>query len=160
MEISSLPASAPAARTSISLILGSQSDEEERNKLFNRLLFVAVPINVGICAVYNLIDNAIRHTGENKRITVAVRKGDIVGLEVRDCGSGIDPAELEHIWEKYYTNRQRGNKGVSGLGLAIVKQIAELHDAEVSAESRPGEGSIFRFSIDKNGFPGLQKKQL
>lgn len=42
-----------------SLILGSQSDEEERNKLFNRLLFVAVPINVGICAVYNLIVSMI-----------------------------------------------------------------------------------------------------
>jgi di/tricarboxylate transporter len=42
-----------------SLILGSQSDEEERNRLFNRLLFVAVPINVGICAVYNLIISMI-----------------------------------------------------------------------------------------------------
>ena len=111
-------------------------------------------------AVYNLIDNAIRHSGEDKRITVAVRNGETVELEVRDYGSGIDPAELGHIWEKYYTNRQRGNKGVSGLGLAIVKQIALLHGAEVSAESSPGEGSVFRFSIDKTDFPGLQKKRL
>ena len=60
---------------------------------------------------------------------------------------GIDPEELPHIWEQYYTSRQRGNKGVSGLGLPIVKQISALHHAEVSAESEPGAGSTFRFEI-------------
>ena len=96
-------------------------------------------------AVFNLLDNAVRHTDEgDKRVTVTVRRdGAHTVLEVRDYGKGIDPEELPHIWEKYYTSRQRGNKGVSGLGLAIVKQIADLHHAEVSVESVPGEGSAF-----------------
>ena len=100
-------------------------------------------------AVFNLLDNAVRHAdGSDKRVTVTVRRdGPHTVLEIRDYGKGIDPQELPHIWEKYYTSRQRGNKGVSGLGLAIVKQISALHHAEVSAESEPGEGSTFRFEI-------------
>ncbi len=99
--------------------------------------------------VFNLLDNAVRHsTGPDKLITVTVRKDTgRTYLEVRDHGEGIDPEELPHIWEKYYTSRQRGNKGVSGLGLAIVKQIAALHKAEVTAESTPGEGSTFTVII-------------
>ena len=101
-------------------------------------------------AIYNLLDNATRHTSETeKRITVTVRGDSRICLEVRDYGEGIDPEELPHIWEKYYTNRQRGSKGVSGLGLAIVKQIASIHHAEVTAESEPGEGSKFSLILDR-----------
>lgn len=101
-------------------------------------------------AIFNLLDNAVRHTGEaDKRIRISVREmNSRVCLEVRDFGQGIAPEELPHIWEKYYTSRQRGNKGVSGLGLAIVKQTASLHHAEVSAESHPGEGSTFRMKFE------------
>ena len=100
-------------------------------------------------AVFNLIDNAVRHSGDNdKRVSISLRnKGGHPCLTVRDYGKGIDPAELPHIWEKYYTSRQRNGKGVSGLGLAIVKQTAQLHHAEVSAESIPGEGSTFTFEL-------------
>ena len=100
-------------------------------------------------AVYNLIDNAVRHTGEGKGITVTVNADDTVRLEVRDYGDGIDKTELPHIWEKYYTSRQRGGKGVSGLGLAIVRQIAEIHDAEYGVESNKGEGSLFWIAMQK-----------
>ena len=100
-------------------------------------------------AVFNLIDNAVRHSGDkDKRVTISLRnKGGYTCLTVRDYGEGIDPTELPHIWEKYYTSRQRNGKGVSGLGLAIVKQTAQLHHAEVSAESIPGEGSTFTFVL-------------
>ena len=94
-------------------------------------------------AVYNLIDNALRHAGEEKKITLTLTGEPEVRLSVRDYGEGIDPEELPHIWEKYYTSRQRGKKGVSGLGLAIVKQIAGLHGARYGADSRKGEGSTF-----------------
>lgn len=96
-------------------------------------------------ALFNLIDNAVRHSAERDMpVTVTVsRDAGRVRLDVRDQGEGIDPQELPHIWEKYYTNRQRGNQGVSGLGLAIVKQIAGIHGAEVRAESQKGYGSTF-----------------
>ena len=100
-------------------------------------------------AVYNLIDNAVRHSADkDKRITVTVSREDRVRLDVRDHGEGIDEEELNRIWDKYYTSRQRGNKG-SGLGLAIVRQIAAVHHAETAVESRPGEGSVF--SLIMNG---------
>ena len=100
-------------------------------------------------AVFNLLDNAVRHAQKpDKRVKITVRKDDAqICLEVQDHGKGISPQELPHIWEKYYTSRQRGNKGVSGLGLAIVKQIAVLHQAEAGAESEPGKGSTFRLKF-------------
>ncbi|MCR4890570.1 MAG: sensor histidine kinase [Lachnospiraceae bacterium] len=98
-------------------------------------------------AVYNLVDNAIRHMGDEKKISVSLHGKDKALLEVRDYGEGITEEELPHIWEKYYTSRQRGRKGVSGLGLAIVKEIAEIHGADYGVESRKGEGSRFWISL-------------
>ena len=100
-------------------------------------------------AVYNLVDNAIRHMGDDQKVIISVKNGDRVMLEVEDHGAGIDAMELPHIWEKYYTSRQRGNKGVSGLGLAIVKEIAEIHGAEYGASSEKGRGSRFWMAMKK-----------
>ena len=98
--------------------------------------------------IFNLIDNAVRHSeAPDMRISVSVYKDDRVHLEVTDHGRGIAPEDLPHIWEKYYTTRQRGGKGVSGLGLSIVKQIAALHHADLSVTSEIGEGSTFGFHI-------------
>ena len=98
-------------------------------------------------AAYNLIDNALRHTGDSGKIRVTVEKDGPVSsslrFSVRDYGPGIPGSELPHIWEKYYTSRQRGGKGVSGLGLAIVRQIADLHGAAYGVENLPGEGCCF-----------------
>lgn len=106
-------------------------------------------------AVYNLIDNAVRHTGSDKwvGITLKAENGKAV-IEIADHGEGISPEELERIWDKYYTNRQRGSHtnsvgaGVSGLGLAIVKQIAAQHNGVCSARSEIGKGSVFRIEFD------------
>ena len=96
----------------------------------------------------NLIDNAIRHAGEDKTVLVRLtRESGKAVLTVEDHGAGIPPEDLTHIWERYYTNRQRGGKGVSGLGLAIVKQIVTLHGGKVSAQSLVGEGSRFIVSL-------------
>ena len=100
-------------------------------------------------AVYNLVDNAIRHMGEDRKVIVSVKGGERILLEVADHGAGIDETELPHIWEKYYTSRQRGNKGVSGLGLAIVKEIAEIHGAEYGVSSEKGQGSRFWMAMKK-----------
>jgi fructokinase len=60
----------------------------------------------------------------------------------------IASEELERIWDKYYTNRQRNGKGVSGLGLAIVKQIVIQHGGVCGAESEIGKGSVFRITLN------------
>lgn len=99
-------------------------------------------------AVYNLIDNAMRHIGDDKWIGVKLKNenGKAI-IEISDHGEGIAPDELERIWDKYYTNRQRGSKGVSGLGLAIVKQTISQHGGVCSAVSEVGKGSTFRIEL-------------
>ena len=95
-------------------------------------------------AVYNLLDNAIRHTKEDRRIETALyRREYFVRLEVTDHGNGIPKEQLLHIWERYYTYRQRDQQGVSGLGLAIVRQIVALHNGKCGVDTREGIGSTF-----------------
>ncbi len=99
-------------------------------------------------AAYNLLDNAVRHNGESRLINVYLKKdGSQARLCITDHGNGIPEAELENIWDRYYTYRQRDKKGVSGLGLAIVKQIALQHGGTCSAESEVGKGSSFILTI-------------
>ena len=94
--------------------------------------------------VYNLIDNAIRHTDNSNKITVTLRKeNDRIRLTVQDYGCGIPKEQLSHIWERYYTYRERNKHGVSGLGLAIVKQIVTIHGGECGADSETDRGSEF-----------------
>lgn len=98
--------------------------------------------------VYNLIDNAIRHTGESKKISVRLKKNDEKAiLSVEDYGNGIPQEELTHIWERYYTYRQRNKQGVSGLGLAIVKEITDTHKGTCSITSQLGAGSCFYITL-------------
>ena len=95
-------------------------------------------------ALYNLMDNAVRHTGENKTIRVSLHtQGGFAVLSVTDFGAGIPKEELAHIWDRYYTARQRKGKGVSGLGLAIVKQIVNMHNGRCEVVSELGKGSTF-----------------
>ncbi len=99
-------------------------------------------------AFYNLADNAFRHTGTDKTIKLSLTiKNGRASASVSDHGQGIDPKELPHIWDRYYTSRQRGGKGVSGLGLAIVRQIVTLHKGTCRAESEPGNGSVFTVEL-------------
>ncbi len=98
--------------------------------------------------LYNLMENAVRHSGESKIIRVVLRREeDVAKLSVTDFGEGIPAEELAHIWDRYYTARQRGGKGVSGLGLAIVKQIVSLHGGKCEVSSEPGRGSTFTVSL-------------
>ena len=99
-------------------------------------------------AVYNLIDNAVRHIGDDRWIGVTLRPENAKAvIEIVDHGEGIPADELERIWDKYYTHRQRGGKGVSGLGLAIVKQTVSQHGGVCKAVSEVGKGSIFRMEL-------------
>lgn len=99
-------------------------------------------------AVYNLLDNAVRHAGDDRWIGISLRTdNDKAVIEISDHGSGIAPDELEHIWDRYYTKRQRGGRGVSGVGLAIVKQTVGMHDGSCSVSSDIGKGSTFRIEL-------------
>lgn len=100
--------------------------------------------------LYNLINNAVNYTGEDK--TVLVRQtvsGGEVTLEVIDTGCGIPEDELPLVWERYYKVNdfhKRANMG-TGLGLSIVKSILLLHGAEFGVKSTVGKGSDFWFRM-------------
>ncbi|HEY2019651.1 ATP-binding protein [Paraburkholderia sp.] len=90
----------------------------------------------------NLIDNAIRHTPAGGRVDlVLTRDGDQVGFEVVDSGSGIAPAELDRVFDRFY--RGEGAKGEgSGLGLAIVARIAGRHQLRLSLRNNAGRTGL------------------
>ena len=91
----------------------------------------------------NLIDNAIKHTPSGGSVTLSVhRENDHVKVLVSDTGEGIKPADLTHIFDRFYRVKGQKRKG-SGLGLAIAKWIAEAHNGNLSVESEPGVGSTF-----------------
>jgi signal transduction histidine kinase len=97
--------------------------------------------------LFNLAENAIRHTGEGGRITIrTMREGGGVSLAVSDTGSGIPPEHLPRIFERFYradAGRSR-EAGGTGLGLAIVRHLVEAHGGSVRAESVVGVGTTIR----------------
>ena len=87
-------------------------------------------------ALYNLVDNAIHHTGEGARITLFQRGASIV---VEDNGPGIPLAERERVFRRLYRMDQSRNRPGTGLGLSVVRAIARLHGATISlADVDPG----------------------
>lgn len=98
----------------------------------------------------NLIDNALKYTPAGSHIDVAARlREKEVEICVRDNGAGIPAEDLPHIFERFYRvdkGRSR-EKGGTGLGLSIVKHIVQLHGGRVWAESQPGQGSAFYFTL-------------
>jgi len=94
----------------------------------------------------NLIANAIVHTPQG-RIVIGAQADGGGGAQcwVSDNGSGIDPDSLDSIFEKFETDGQ--GEEATGLGLAIVRNFVESHGGEIHAESEPGVGATFRFTL-------------
>ena len=94
----------------------------------------------------NLVSNAIKYNKENGRIIISAQAKDDseIELSVADTGRGIDPQDLDHLFERFY--RVPGSEGVSegsGLGLAVAQKIVEEHRGRIEVASTPGEGTIF-----------------
>ncbi len=92
-----------------------------------------------------ILDNAFKYTPPGGQVSLTVRQEKhfhVVGIA--DTGIGIDPAEQEHIFERFYrTDRARKAGGGTGLGLAIARLIAEQHQGRITVRSEPGCGSTF-----------------
>jgi len=92
----------------------------------------------------NLFLNARDAMPQGGRLTVALRRvHGGVDVTVRDTGEGIAPERLGKVFEPFYSSKERG----SGLGLAIVEKIVGDHRGRIAVESRPGEGTAFRFTL-------------
>lgn len=100
--------------------------------------------------LYNLLNNAVNYTGEDKSVLIRQTvKGGVCRVSVTDTGEGIPEDQLPLIWERYYKLSEYHRRGTvgSGLGLSIVKNILLLHGARFGVSSRVGSGTTFWFEL-------------
>lgn len=95
-------------------------------------------------AISNLIENAVKWGPPGQPIDVVQRGGRI---SVRDRGPGIDPGDLDRVFDRFYRATSARSMPGSGLGLAIVRQIIEDHGGSVSAGNAPDGGAVVGFEI-------------
>jgi len=102
-------------------------------------------------AVANLIDNALKYSGDRARVQLTARRGTQgVVIRVSDNGRGIPEADHGKIWERLYRgDASRSSQGM-GLGLSFVKSIVELHGGDVTVESAENRGTAFEITIPSN----------
>jgi len=98
----------------------------------------------------NLVENAVKHSGEGGEITIEAQlAGEHINVSVTDRGEGIAPELLGRVFDRFYQAESivTGKKSGTGLGLSICRGIIESHGGKIWAESQPGEGSKFSFSL-------------
>jgi signal transduction histidine kinase len=96
-------------------------------------------------ALWNLLDNAVKYSGDSRDVQVEVESNGEVAIRVRDSGYGIAPSEQKQIFRKFTRGaaaREHGVKG-TGIGLAMVKHIVDAHGGTIAVDSEPGRGSTF-----------------
>ena len=103
--------------------------------------------------IYNLINNSINYTGEDKSVFVnLIEEDEFVKVEFIDTGDGIDKKDINYIWDKYYKVDKKYKRVThgTGLGLSIVKNILNLHKFKYGVESKKGSGTKFYFIVKKS----------
>ena len=103
---------------------------------------------------WNLLDNAVKYSGESRDIEVAVSpSGGRVDLSVRDHGIGIPAAERVRIFARFTRGEEAVRQGIrgTGIGLAMARHIVDAHGGNIELESEPGRGSRFTVRLPKAG---------
>jgi two-component system, OmpR family, phosphate regulon sensor histidine kinase PhoR len=98
----------------------------------------------------NLVSNAIKYSRAGGRVGVRLgRDGARVELAVSDTGIGIDPADRDRLFTRFFRAREAEERSIQGvgLGLSITKAIVEGHGGRIEVESEPGRGSTFRVRL-------------
>ena len=114
--------------------------------------------NAVTMALFNLLDNSVKYSGDQRQITVRVeQRNGWVDLAVTDKGIGIPLAEQQKIFEKFYRGSSASVRKIrgSGIGLSITKHVAQMHGGDVLVESEPGKGSTFTLRIPIRQPPDL-----
>jgi signal transduction histidine kinase len=110
----------------------------------------------------NLIVNAVhamQEVGRGRRelvISSAMGSSSDVLLSVRDTGRGINPEQLERLFDPFYTTKSDG----MGMGLSICRSIVESHGGKIWAAANPPNGAAFHFTIPRFENPGADQWQL
>ena len=104
-------------------------------------------------AITNILDNAVKYTGKNRRITINVFKYEMyVRIDIEDNGSGLEEAEINNIFKRFYRGNNSKNQDGVGIGLYLSREIVARQNGYIKVKSKPGEGSIFSvFLLIKRG---------
>jgi two-component system sensor histidine kinase BaeS len=121
----------------------------------------------------NLIDNAIRHTESGGTITLGARASDNkIAIWVADNGEGIAPADLPHVFDRFYradpsrargSGRQNGGENNSssgsGLGLSISRRLVEMHGGTIGVRSTLGRGTTFTIELPRKSAENRESRK-
>jgi two-component system phosphate regulon sensor histidine kinase PhoR len=104
-------------------------------------------------ALWNLLDNAVKYSGDSRVVRVELEAGSRVAMRVRDQGLGIASAEQGLILHKFTrgSNAEARKIKGTGIGLAMVKHIVDAHGGRLEIESEPGKGSTFTILLPAGG---------
>lgn len=138
----------PLSTVSEEMMLSYESITFEKNRQLEYDIQPNVELNGSADEIRQLIaillDNAIKNSEEGSVITFWCGQ-DASGRQIRvaNYGHGIQEADLEHIFERFYTTDSSRNSGSFGLGLAIAKEIAERHGGQIRVDSSPDKETVF-----------------
>jgi len=153
----------------VQFVINSYKDEIERKKIHfefkkpeKKLPRVMIDVEKMRLAFQNLLDNAIRYTPSDGKVTVSLKYGKKeIELQVQDTGVGIPKDQQQRIFTKFFrgANAMRMETEGSGLGLFIAKNIIEAHGGKIWFESEERKGTIFHFTLPiKEEFAEFLKK--
>ena len=117
---------------------------------YEREVFVQADETRLLQVIYNLVNNAINYTGDDKQIFIRQDVLDnLVRISIIDTGEGISEENLPLVWDRYYKIDKVHKRAVlgTGLGLSIVKNILLLHHSRFGVSSELGKGSTFWFEL-------------
>lgn len=150
LEMNTRPVS-PAVRGAVERFRTMVAPDELE---FSSLIDTALPVRHDASAlntvVLNLLTNAYKYTGKDKRISVNVRDEDRnVMIEVCDNGTGLTPDEVKRVFQPFYRAAKQGGGDASGvgLGLAIVQYLVDRHRGTITVRSDKGKGSTFAIRL-------------
>ncbi len=95
-------------------------------------------------AITNILDNAVKYTGDNGRILINIFKYEMyVRIDIEDNGSGLEEADINNIFKRFYRGKNSINQDGVGIGLYLSREIITRQNGYIKVKSKPGEGSIF-----------------
>jgi nitrogen fixation/metabolism regulation signal transduction histidine kinase len=96
--------------------------------------------------ITNILQNAVDASSSADEIVINLKKSNnFIVIEIKDNGDGIEPDDLPHIFDPYFTRKKRG----TGLGLAVVKKLCEANSSHIRVNSKAGKGSAFELIIEE-----------
>jgi signal transduction histidine kinase len=142
------------------LLKGAVADLELRAQVHKKHIELELPVDLPAVAVdrislheviNNLVDNAIKYSGNSEKIVVSVKNLDeYVQVNVQDFGVGMPDSVVPKLFDKFYrSHRSKVQVGGTGLGLYLCKAIVVAHGGNIWVRTKEGEGSTFSFTLEK-----------